>query len=116
MVKVVRSGVVLAAVTAGTLGLAGPSVAQEVPNDNWHAHPPGAPWLVAIAGDVVCPDATDKLLLPSAGRNSSPLVATGVCFSATHVVHLRWHPGGNAPSGWVQVEGMQVSYKMTARG
>jgi hypothetical protein len=116
MVKVVRAAVVLAAATAGALGLAAPSAAQEVPNDNWHSHPPGAPWLVAIAGDVVCPDATDKLLLPSAERNFSPVMAAGVCMSATHVVHLRWLPGGNAPSGWSQVEGMQVFYKLTARG
>ena len=117
-VELVRAGVVLAAATAGALGLAGPAGAQEVRNDNWHEHPPGARWLVDIAGPVVCPNATDKLLLPSADRKSSPVVAAGVCFSATHVVHLRWHPGSRAPAGWSQVEvnGMPVHYKLTARG
>lgn len=116
MIGVSRAAVSVTAAVAGVVALALPSAAQEVPNDNWHAHPPGAPWLVAIAGEVICPDATDKLLLKSAERKSSPVIAAGVCFSDTHVVHLRWVPGGNAPSGWSQVEGIEVFYKMTARG
>ena len=113
----VRAGAAVA-VAGALLGAASPAAALQVPNSNWHQHPPGAPWLVAIAGEVVCPNATDKMLLKSAGVNSSPVLVAGVCMSETHVVHLRWAHGGKQPAGWsqVMVQGSPVYYKLTPRG
>jgi hypothetical protein len=48
-----------------------------------------------------CPNATDKLFLPSEGKTNSDLLRAGVCMTSTTVIHLRSVPlGTSGPEGW----------------
>ena len=48
-----------------------------------------------------CPNAADKVFLPSVGKSNSDLLRAGVCMTSTTVIHLRSVPTGTAgPAGW----------------
>jgi len=124
----------------GLLALATPALAHEVPNESgWHihdgqtgagAHHKGVvffPQLFADAelgtygssasgGYLTCPNATDKGLLPSAGKSQSGVHAVGICMNELYIVHL--HSGVAAPAGWDSISfgGNVYHYRVTARG
>lgn len=53
-----------------------------------------------VLDPAVCPDATDKALLPQGKQENQPLRA-GQCSTSTTVIHLRSIPEGNpVPEGW----------------
>ena len=48
-----------------------------------------------------CPNAADKVFLPSVGKSNSDVLRAGVCMTSTTVIHLRSVPTGTAgPAGW----------------
>jgi hypothetical protein len=53
-----------------------------------------------------CPNATDKVFLPSAGESQSEVLRAGVCFTSTAVIRLRTVPlGVSGPDGWAFLSG-----------
>ncbi len=124
----------------GMLMLATPVLAHDVPNDTgWHTHdvagPPSGhhkplvffPALFTAeglgtygsegsGGYLDCPNATDKGLLPSAGKSQSGVHAVGICMNELYIVHL--HSGVAAPAGWDSISfgGNVYHYRVTARG
>lgn len=48
-----------------------------------------------------CPNATDKVFLPSVGQSSSEILRAGVCMTSTAVISLRTVPETvSGPEGW----------------
>ena len=110
------AAVVGSTITGGAV-LAGPSEADVPPN--WHVHDgqtslgaqhKGIGFFPTILGITVaaylqdparCPNATDKVFLPSVDTSESPLLRAGHCITDTQVIHLRSVPVGTAgPEGW----------------
>lgn len=120
---------------------AGPALAERGSYKNWHVHDGGSgtdeetglvhrpvaffPAILA-GGDLgvylqdpaYCPDATDKLTLPSGTNGKFPLV--GQCRTDAFIIHLRAIPAGDAvppgyqSTGWT-AGGAPVYYALTAR-
>jgi hypothetical protein len=105
----------LALGTALVAFAAGPVVAEDPRNPNWHIHDGGSgpghlgigffPTILDqtqaeyLADPATCPNATDKALLPSGLVAEMPLRA-GVCFTTDKVIHLRTlRPDEQAPGG-----------------
>jgi hypothetical protein len=103
----------LAAATASTL------IAADTLPPNHHVHDCtqapctyphlGASFFPSVLGQTtaqyvldpaVCPDATDKSLLPQ-GRQENQTLRAGQCSTTTTIIHLRSIPEGDAvPEGW----------------
>ncbi len=123
------------------LGVAStPATAASGTLQNWHVHDctSGCPFVDAdgvthqavgffpvILGEsrsqyltdpVVCPNATDKALLPGGREPNQPLRA-GICTNSTTVVHLRSIDVGDAaPDGWTYLStsgGFATYYLLT---
>lgn len=124
-----RSLVAAALTTVALLVLAVPAFAHGVPNeDNWHVHDGGAgghhkpvaffPLIIAdydAENDpAVCPNATDKALLPSRSE-TSPVHQAGICMTDEYIIHILTLDGQPAPSGWSQVGSTNTYYKLTSR-
>jgi hypothetical protein len=108
-------GVALAAIGGQGVALADSSAAELPPN--WHIHDGGSgpqhkaisffPRILGISEAAYledparCPNATDKVFLPSVEESNSNVVRAGVCMTSTTVIHLRTMPEGTAgPAGW----------------
>lgn len=126
-----RSLVAAALTTVALLILAVPAFAHGVPNeDNWHVHDgrtdlgahhkPVAFFPAIIPGydpandPAVCPNATDKVLLPSRSE-TSPVHQAGICMTNEYIIHILTLSGQPAPSGWSQVGSSNTYYKLTSR-
>jgi hypothetical protein len=87
------------------------------PNDPWCQHKPiGFFWKTSLDGilnpyfstqldyladPARCPNATDKVFLPSAGSNQGIVLRSGDCFTSSLVIHLRTvPPDTGGPVGW----------------
>lgn len=118
MGRTARAALVVAVAATGLVATSAPAVALEVPNENWHEHTTAPQWLIVIAGGpVVCPNATDKPLLPSHGKDASPVANAGVCFSDTSVIHLRRIADHGGAASWSPVASVpDLYYRITARG
>jgi hypothetical protein len=113
-------GVVAVALAAmGGQGVAlADSSAKELP-PNWHIHDGDLaagpqhkaisffPTILGIStaeyleDPARCPNATDKVFLPSVEESNSNVVRAGVCMTSTTVIHLRTVPEVTAgPAGW----------------
>ena len=125
----------VATIALALAGAAYAATAQDLP-PNWHVHdgqtqlgPAHKPvgFFPAILGQsssdyrldpAICPNATDKALLPSNGSDNQPDRA-GVCMTTTTVIHLRSIPVGDpAPEGWSlqgTSGGIATYYRLTAR-
>jgi hypothetical protein len=107
--------VALAAMSGQGVALADSSAAQLPPN--WHIHDGGVgpqhkaisffPTILGIStADYLqdparCPNATDKVFLPSVEESKSDVLRAGVCVTSTTVIHLRTVPvGTSGPAGW----------------
>lgn len=114
-------GAVLVAVGAySTAALAGSSAADLPPN--WHVHDgqvalgpqhKGIGFFPTILGlsttdyledPASCPNATDKVFLPSVEESESDILRAGVCMTSTAIIHLRTVPvGTTGPEGWLSL-------------
>ena len=112
--------VALSAISGQGVALADSSAAELPPT--WHIHDctsaPSAcapqhkpvsffPQILGVSQGVYlddparCPNAADKVFLPSVGKSNSDLLRAGVCMTSTTVIHLRSVPLGTAgPAGW----------------
>lgn len=140
MSKIRRRTLVLMWVLAalGAMVGAAPALANNVPNEaNWHIHDGSAtgtgthhkglvffPALFSDAGlgtygteasggYVICPNATDKGLLPN-GANGR-VHAAGICMNELYVIQIRL--GTDAPAGWSSLSfgGSVWYYRVTGR-
>jgi hypothetical protein len=128
-----RKGLMVTAAALGTLAAAQPAAAERAVFNNWHVHSgfPGAkaaaffPALLGVSLAeyqanpslwAYCPDATDKLFLPSGAPGSK--IAAGVCMNERTVIHLMTvQPDQSAPEGWARVPGTSTAYyKLTPHG
>jgi hypothetical protein len=51
-----------------------------------------------------CPNATDKVFLPSADTSNGPQLRAGMCQTSSVVIHLRTLPvGTEGPEGWASI-------------
>ena len=130
-------GVALAAMSGQGVALADSSAAELPPT--WHIHDGNTalgpqhkgigffPQILGISTAVYlqdparCPNATDKVFLPSEGKNNSDVLRAGVCVTSTTVIHLRSVPVGTAgPEGWQSLTtpsepGFVTYYRVTPR-
>ena len=132
-------GVALAAVSGQGVALADSSAAVLPPT--WHIHDvvPGGtitaqhkpisffPTILGLSQAVYledparCPNAADKVFLPSVGKSNSDLLRAGTCQTSTTVIHLRSVPVDTAgPEGWQSLAtltepGFITYYKVTQR-
>lgn len=123
----------------GAIALAGSS-ASTLPSQ-WHVHdvPAGQPAsgqhkgvgffptilritaAVYLTDPASCPNATDKVFLPSAGESQSEILRAGICMTSTKVIQLRTVPiGVSGPDGWAYISGTDggtyiTYYKVTDR-
>ena len=57
-----------------------------------------------------CPNATDKVFLPSVGSSQSSILRAGACFTSTSVINLRTVPlGTEGPAGWNVLTGTDAA-------
>jgi hypothetical protein len=111
-------GVALAAVSGQGVALADSSAAVLPPT--WHIHDcvelpctgqhkPVSffPTILDVSQEVYlqdparCPNAADKVFLPSEPKSKSEVLRAGVCMTSTTVIHLRSVPvGTSGPAGW----------------
>jgi hypothetical protein len=114
----VVAGAALIAVSAyGAAALAGSSAADLPPN--WHVHDGQLalgpqhkgigffPTILSLStaeylqDPASCPNATDKVFLPSVEESQSDVLRAGVCTTSTANIRLRTVPVGTAgPEGW----------------
>jgi hypothetical protein len=110
-------GVALAAMSGQGVALADSSAAELPPT--WHIHDGqfalGSqhkaisffPTILDIStaeyllDPARCPNAADKVFLPSEPKSNSDILRAGVCMTSTTVIHLRSVPEGTSgPAGW----------------
>jgi hypothetical protein len=110
-------GVALAAMSGQGVALADSSASELPPT--WHIHDGQTalgsqhkaisffPTILGIStADYLqdparCPNATDKVFLPSVEESKSDVLRAGVCVTSTTVIHLRTVPvGTSGPAGW----------------
>jgi hypothetical protein len=113
----IAGAVLVATGTYGATALAGSSAPDLPPN--WHVHDgqlvlgpqhKGIGFFPTILGlstadylqdPARCPDATDKVFLPSVEESRSDILRAGVCTTTTAIIHMRTVPVGTAgPEGW----------------
>ena len=122
----------------GAIALAGSSASTLPPE--WHIHDglggslgsqhKGVGFFPTILGissgeyltdPAECPNATDKVFLPSVGSSQSEILRAGVCMTSTAVIQLRTVPlGVSGPDGWSFISGTDgggyiTYYQVTAR-
>jgi hypothetical protein len=127
-------GVALAAMSGQGVALADSSAAELPPT--WHIHDGGPgpqqkpiSFFHEILGidtatylqdPARCPNATDKVFLPSQGKSNTDVVRAGACQTSTTVIHLRTVPLDTAgPAGWsvtsTSEPGTVTYFKVTPR-
>lgn len=130
-------GVALAAMSGQGVALADSSAAELPPT--WHIHNGGSgpqekpisffPEILGLSPEAYlddpaswarCPNATDKVFLPSVGKSNTDVVRAGACQTSTTVIHLRTVPEGTAgPAGWSMTSmsepGTDTFYLVTPR-
>jgi hypothetical protein len=130
-------GVALAAMSGQGVALADSSASELPPT--WHIHDGQTalgsqhkaisffPTILGIStaeyllDPARCPNAADKVFLPSVGKSNSDLLRAGTCQTSTTVIHLRSVPVDTAgPEGWQSLTtltepGFITYYKVTQR-
>ena len=110
-------GVALAAMSGQGVALADSSASELPPT--WHIHDGQTalgsqhkaisffPTILGIStaeyllDPARCPNAADKVFLPSEPKSKSEVLRAGVCMTSTTVIHLRSVPvGTSGPAGW----------------
>jgi hypothetical protein len=128
-----RKSLLAATAVLGALAAVEPAAAERTVLNNWHVHSglhgaKPAAFFPALLGVSLaeyqanpslwayCPDATDKLFLPSGAPGSK--IAAGVCVNESTVIHLMTvQPDQSAPEGWARVPGTSTAYyKLTPHG